>query len=188
MLWKLMVLSELVELGQLPYTTRRAIQTELEPAIAEFEQKFKQLFGKDFTAEYDVTAALTSVKAAYFAKDGAEKWFGKWPRFVPEAIGRYYTTLARRLEKDNFGRDDILQEGFIEAVTKAVVRFELVEELPVGVTVFTPVSPYSLGLGRQEKKAQHAVVLKDGVARIQTTANSFGNGLSSVGEDVEDFL
>jgi hypothetical protein len=69
--------------------------------------------------------------ATYRARDGDEKWFAKWPRYVPERLGRYYATLAETLEKEKFGTDKDLREAFTEAVGSGVVRFELVEELPV---------------------------------------------------------
>jgi hypothetical protein len=91
------------------------------------------MFGKEYTAEYDVSAALTVAKTKYLATDGPDKWFGKWPRFIPEYIGRYYTNLAKNLANAKFGQDEMLREGFNEIVSTGVVKFDIVDTLPVSV-------------------------------------------------------
>jgi hypothetical protein len=135
------------------------------------------MFGKDFRAEYDVAATLAAMKTQYFAKDGAEKWYGmwcsaqrhigesplktailagKWPRYVPETIGKYYTALARGLESGGFGKDELLSKSFTELAKKVSACAEIIRQDVDGVHCRTSSSsrsftPFQLSLPSQIK-------------------------------------
>ena len=68
-----------------------------------------------------------------------------------------------------FGEDDMLQEGFNEAVEKNQIAFRIVEELRKG-------SGYS------------EIFIEDGVLYIQTTPQNFGTNVDYACQDIVDIL
>jgi hypothetical protein len=109
------------------------------------------MFNKDYTAEYDVFKTLQTIKAATFAEaPDAEYWYQDNLSRVAEILGTYFEDVAKGLEDRGFGKDDMLQEGFVEAAGKVrrqldsgargqslmiegqgIVRFEFTDKLPV---------------------------------------------------------
>jgi hypothetical protein len=90
------------------------------------------MFNKDYVAEYDVLKTLQTIKAATFANAySADHWYHDHLARVPWIIAQYFMDVAEGLEYREFGKDDMLQEAFVEATDKGIVRFELVDKLPV---------------------------------------------------------
>jgi hypothetical protein len=83
-----------------------------------------------------VSNVFTIIKAAHPPSNKLENWIGKWPRYVPFSIGDYFVSLARQLKQNNFGDDEILQQAFNEKVTSGIIRFEIVDALPVIIPGF----------------------------------------------------
>jgi hypothetical protein len=78
-----------------------------------------QMFNKDYTAEYDVLKTLQTIKAATFAEANSEDgWYYNNLARVAVVIGLYFENLADGLQFREFGKDDMLQESFIEATEK----------------------------------------------------------------------
>jgi hypothetical protein len=54
---------------------------------------------------------------ARFAEEEGEKWT-RWYTQAPQYVGRYFVELAKGLEEQKFGKDEMLKEGLLEAADK----------------------------------------------------------------------
>jgi len=156
--------------GELPLGVRRGVVKYLEPALARAGAKFKQMFGKDYTFEYDLLHVYKERYAKTVEKEHTEEsWFRSYgSAFVPNMIGQYFEKAADGLEYKKFGKDEMLQEAFVEATGAGVIAFQLVDTLPSGY---------------------HGVKFEDDKLIIFTTAEKFASNINSeITEKVVDML
>ncbi|KAI5919420.1 hypothetical protein F4810DRAFT_503392 [Camillea tinctor] len=105
-----------------------------------------------------------------FAKlSGAAEVRDDWQGLLGSFTRLYFEGVAGRLEGLGFGRDELLREGFNEAVTKGEIAFRVVE---------------SLGGGR----IYNEVVIEDGVLYVQCTAKTWGVNIDDAAEKLVDIL
>ncbi|KAF5020807.1 hypothetical protein F66182_7167 [Fusarium sp. NRRL 66182] len=76
-------------------------------------------------------------------------------------------TLVSQLENDKFDKDDMLQEGLLEAVDKHAVYVRVVD---------------------QTSRSYNETVVEDGLLYLQTTPNDFGVNISQVASDLINIL
>ena len=76
----------------------------------------------------------------------------------------YFQNFASQLETLGFANDDMLQEGFQEGVDKNEIAFRVVSKL--------------------EKGSYNEIVIKDGVAYLQTTPEYFWSNVGQIGSNL----
>ena len=116
------------------YVARSYIRLEWDAQIKEVKTKIgKILARKDLKFEpnwEENWAALVKQANKRNSELSRFKLFeGTWERSFPEVMRKYYEGLAFNLQKLKFGEDEMLREGFNEAVESGRVVFRIVEEL-----------------------------------------------------------
>jgi len=152
--------------NDLPIVTRRAIAASLDPAVTKAQEELKKLFKEDYKVEADVGAILKKLLAApddiSWYKDYVNERAAEWTAL-------YFENAVNQLDQKKFGSDDMLQEAFLDATDKRIVRFEIVDSLKNG-------------------KTYNDTLFEDGEYKIQTVAKYFGTNVGDVGYDVIDRL
>ena len=92
-----------------------------------------------------------------------------WDKRLGVYVTPYFEAIAYALESNNFENDDMLREGFEEAVSEGEIKFRLVKELIPG-------------------RGYCQSVIENGVLYMQTTPKYWGVDYSSVGTDLVDLL
>lgn len=125
------------------YETRVDIKAYYEDKISEVQEEIKKTLGKQYTFEPGFEAAyakLSGTKANF--KDNLGSF-----------VYLYYSALSRTLVRRNFDSDDMLQEGFNEAVESGKIAFRIVD-------------------ASQMKDSYNEAVIEDGVLYLQVCASN----------------
>jgi hypothetical protein len=147
--------------------SRMAIRDEYEPKIEEYRQKAAELVGKEdlkfnpnFEETFEKLKAESQVKKTELRKD--------WEDAIGRITFEYFVGLADQLRWQKFEDDDLLQEGFQEAVSKNEVVFRIVDKLIA--------SSYC------------EVVVEDGILYIQSLAKTWGTNCGNAAEKLVEKL
>ncbi|KAI1148179.1 hypothetical protein F4825DRAFT_434915 [Nemania diffusa] len=151
----------------LSYAARTGIRTGYDNKIEEVRARVAELLAKpdiklnpNFEANFAALLAESKVKKNGLNKDW-ESQFGGWIRM-------YFQGLASGLEWQKFEDDELLQEGFHEAVDKGEVVFRIVDTLKEG--------------------SYNECVIEDGILYLQTTPKRWGSNMSDVAQKLVDKL
>ncbi|KAL4245320.1 hypothetical protein ABKN59_008338 [Abortiporus biennis] len=134
---------------------RENIKKEFDPKIGSLRQKFIELLQvPDFTLDPNFKGnAQVLNKAGTNATNDWETTFG-------ETAYRYFERIYQAMERDGFGKDDMLQEGFQEAVEMNKMTVRITEKL--------------------EKMRYNEVWINEGVFYIQTTPDNWGHWIEDL--------
>ncbi|KAJ4159795.1 uncharacterized protein LMH87_007737 [Akanthomyces muscarius] len=141
------------------YETRLDIKKNYEADIGEVNTQINTILKKDYTLEPGFEAAyakLSGTKANFKENLGSFVYY-------------YYNALAKALVRHKFDADDMLQEGFNEAVESGKIAFRIVD-------------------ASQMKQSSSEVVIEDGVLYIQTSPDSYGSNIDNVADKLVDQL
>ncbi|KAI1330466.1 hypothetical protein F5Y16DRAFT_363247 [Xylariaceae sp. FL0255] len=150
----------------LSFAARTSIRKQYDPQIKSVEDKIKELLGKPL--------ALTPNWEANFAKLKEESKKKKtelrkdWETGFGNAVLGYFQGVAYQLEWKKFEDDDMLQEGFFDAVEKAEVQLRVVDKL--------------------EKRHYNESKIEDGVLVLQTTPHHWNSNVNDPAENIVDLL
>ena len=116
------------------YVARSYIRLEWDAQIKEVKTKIQKLLQRKdlkFEPQWEANwAALVKQANKRNSELSRFKLFdGLWEREFPEVMRKYYEGLAFNLQKLKFGEDEMLREGFNEAVETGRIVFRIVEEL-----------------------------------------------------------
>ncbi|EPE05230.1 hypothetical protein F503_03835 [Ophiostoma piceae UAMH 11346] len=147
---------------KLSFAARTSIAKDYEPKIEAVRVRIAKTLARDdlklepnFEANYAVLSA---------AGVDAYKYEENLGSFTLE----YFEGVAYHLDSQKFGGDDMLQEGFNEAVEKGVIALRVVDSL---------------------KYASYCeVVVEDGTLFVQTTAEKYGVNINDAAEKIIDQL
>lgn len=108
---------------KLSFAARHAVakdyDTSIEPVL---EKARKALQNPALKFEPDFEAVGKMLKGGADVRDD-------WERNLGSFTVKYYESFADALEREKFGTDEMLREGFEEGVPKGVVRFRIVEKM-----------------------------------------------------------
>ncbi|XWX01171.1 hypothetical protein V2A60_009197 [Cordyceps javanica] len=141
------------------YETRIDIKKYYEAKIAEVSARINAVLKRDYALEPGFEAAyakLSGTKANF--KDNLGSF-----------VYLYYEALAKALIRFKFDSDDMLQEGFNEAVESGKIAFRIVD-------------------ASQMKETYGEVVVEDGVLYIQTSPDYYGSNIDDVASKLVDQL
>jgi len=151
--------------NDLPVVARRAIKEHLDPAVKELQEKLKKMLNKDYKFEYDILASIRKLKE----HPDDINWYKQYiNQRVPEWTARYFKAAVEKLEKKNFGKDEMLQEAFVESTETGIIRFELVDKLKHGT--------------------YNDTIFEGGEYKLQVTPKYFGSNVDDIGRDVVERL
>ncbi|OAR03015.1 hypothetical protein LLEC1_06071 [Akanthomyces lecanii] len=141
------------------YETRLDIKQNYDADIGEVNTQNNTILKKDYTLEPGFEAAyakLSGTKANFKENLGSFVYY-------------YYNALAKTLVRQKFDSDDMLQEGFNEAVESGKIAFRIVD-------------------ASKMTQSYGEVVIEDGVLYIQTSPDSYGSNIDDVADKLMDQL
>ncbi len=145
----------------LSYAARHSIKSDYEPKIdALVEKARKLLHNKEFEFVPGFEALGAKLKGGKDVRDDWETNLGSFSM-------SYFGSFVDALEREKFGDDELLREGFEEGVTKNKIELRLVDKLESGY---------------------NQILLDDGVLVIQTTPDKWGTNIHYAAEKLVDIL
>ncbi|KIW76401.1 hypothetical protein Z517_11147 [Fonsecaea pedrosoi CBS 271.37] len=123
---------------------RQSVRESYDPKIGDLQQAIGSLVGVPdilLNANFEANAAVLAAAGAQVRAD--------WDRILGRVSLDYFDGLKYQLERAGFKDDDMLQEGFQEAVTKREILLRVVDKL--------------------QKGTYHEVLVEDGVLVIQVS-------------------
>ncbi|KAI9732707.1 MAG: hypothetical protein M1818_007441 [Claussenomyces sp. TS43310] len=149
----------------LSFDARTAIKEQYNPAIDAVLAKARTLLALPdlaFTIDFEETFARLDGAA------GASAAPRDWQKRLGAHALAYFAGFTEAIERQGFGKDDMLQEGFADAVDKKVVQVRVVDKLV--------------------RKTYNEMVIEDGVAYIQTTAVYWNSNVRDPANGLMDLL
>jgi hypothetical protein len=108
---------------KLSFAARHSIATDYEPAIgAVLETARKALQNPKLEFDPDFEGLGAMLKGGKDVRDD-------WERNLGNFAVKYYESFTDTLQREKFGEDDMLREGFEEGVPKGIVKLRLVEKM-----------------------------------------------------------
>jgi len=128
---------------KLSFVARAAVKNDYDPKIGQVLEKARGLLqNNDFKFEVDFEGLGKALKGGKGGRDDWESNLGGFAR-------GYLEGFVDVLEREGFGKDDMLREGFQEAVTENAIGVRVLESI---------------------KGSYNEIVLEDGKAFIQVGA------------------
>ncbi|KAF2495274.1 hypothetical protein BU16DRAFT_550109 [Lophium mytilinum] len=148
----------------LSYSARINIAKAWDAKLPELQKKIgAQLANDKIVLDPNFVAVYAALKAApVVAKERPD-----WEQSLGYIMNQYFNGLLHTLAYQKFEKDDMLQEGFAEAVEKGEIRFRVVEKL-----------------GRTYNES----VIEEGVFWMQTKPETWATNCGDVGSDVVNLL
>ncbi|OLN94177.1 hypothetical protein CCHL11_02841 [Colletotrichum chlorophyti] len=151
----------------LSFAARTDVRQEYDEKIEETRSKLAEILEKpdivlvpNFESNFDKIKAAAGKKGTQVRDD----WEGNLGNFTR----MYFEGLVYQMGYQKFADDDLLREGFNEAVEKGEVHFRIVDKMVYGT--------------------YGEVVLEDGAVYVQTQAHNFGANVSYAAEKLLDQL
>ncbi|KAK4167133.1 hypothetical protein QBC43DRAFT_8469 [Cladorrhinum sp. PSN259] len=154
-----------------PFTffVRESIRNDYDSKIAETRHKIAQLLNK---ADEEVTLAPNFddvfAKLQEASKKKGSSLRDDWQKVLGGFIHSYFEALASHMAYSKFGEDELLQEGFLEAVSTNKAVFRIVDKL--------------------QYDSYCECDIDDGILYLQTTAENFGTNIDYVAQKLIDRL
>lgn len=149
----------------LSYQARVSIEKSWDQNAMDIEAKIAKCLhnpGIKLTPNFLEVYAALKADPEITKEDGWDKRLGMY-------VTPYFEAIAYALESNNFENDDMLREGFEEAVSEGEIKFRIVKELAPG-------------------GAYCQSVIENGVLYMQTLPKYFGVDYSRVGGNIVDLL
>ncbi|CAK7220082.1 hypothetical protein SCUCBS95973_004036 [Sporothrix curviconia] len=154
---------------ELSFSAKSSVRQKYEPKIANVQAKIAEQLGKPA----DAITLVPNFEALYAAllaesKRPGNKLYKKWEDQIGPFVLGYFESVQSHLTQKKFATDDMLQEGFNEAVDKSTIELRLVDKL---------------------KYAKYCeVVVEDGKLYVQTTLEQYGNAIVDAASKIVDQL
>ncbi|EGY21980.1 hypothetical protein VD0002_g1937 [Verticillium dahliae] len=151
----------------LSFLARHSIKTEYDAKIDAVQKSIATQIAKpDIKLIPNFEASFATLKTAAAAKGSEVR--DDWEKQLGYLIEQYFEGLDWQLKNMKIEEDDLIQEGFNEAVEKGELVFRLVDTLKYG----------SYG----------EVVIEDGTLYLQALPSTFGSNVSYAAEKLVDQL
>ncbi|KAH7347659.1 hypothetical protein B0T11DRAFT_143395 [Plectosphaerella cucumerina] len=151
----------------LSFLARHSIKTEYDAKIDAVQKSIAAQIGKpDVKLVPNFEEAFATLKAAAAVKGSEVR--EDWEKQLGYLVEQYFEGLDWQLKNIKIESDDLVQEGFNEAVEKGELVFRLVEKLQYGL--------------------YGEVVIEDGVLYLQALPSTFGSNVSYAAEKLMDQL
>ncbi|OCK83715.1 hypothetical protein K432DRAFT_290480 [Lepidopterella palustris CBS 459.81] len=147
------------------YLARHSIADEWEKGAADLQKKIGTQLAND---KIILTPNSEAVWAALKNEKCVSDNRADWEKALGYMVMEYFKGLLWTLEYEKFASDDMLQEGFAEAVPKGEVKMRIVKKLVQG--------------------SYNECVIEDGVLYLQTTPENWGTNCSDIASKIVDIL
>ncbi|KAI1090540.1 hypothetical protein F5B19DRAFT_503996 [Rostrohypoxylon terebratum] len=150
----------------LSFAARKGIRDEYEDKAEEIREQIGKILEKpDIKLTPNFEDTFTKLQQESKADSGFrsdwESNLGSFTRF-------YWEGLANQLKSQKFDQDDMLREGFLEAVEKGEIAFRIVDKL--------------------KHKLSCECDIEDGVLYLQCTSKTWGSNIDDAAEGLLDLL
>ncbi|KAK3362366.1 hypothetical protein B0T25DRAFT_4731 [Lasiosphaeria hispida] len=153
----------------LSFSARIGIKAEYEDQINGTRHQIAELLGKaDDEVTLDPNFEETHAKLAAAKKVKGSGIRDDWQGALGSYTASYFEALASHMKYINVGDDELVQEGFLEAVDKVKIVFRIVDTL--------------------KHSSYCEVEIDDGVLYLQCTAERWGTNISGVASKLMDIL
>ncbi|CAK7228419.1 hypothetical protein SCUCBS95973_006876 [Sporothrix curviconia] len=150
---------------KLSFAARSGIRSDFEPKAEEIRSKIAKVLNRD---DIKIEPNFEGLYAVLSKPDNVKIVGADYEGRLGFLLHSYFDGLAYQLENQKFGSDDMLQEGFNEAVETGIIAFRIVDKL---------------------KYASYCeVVIEDGKLYIQATVKNFGVNTSDAAQKLVDQL
>jgi len=139
-----------------------------DPKVEELTNKFKEMLKTDiklnpnFESNFAILKKNAGVKAVGLRED--------WEARIGSFFLSYFEGLHYQMEWKKFGEDDMLQEGFEEAVPKHEIQLVIAEKLETG------------------KSNYNECLIKDGIFTLQTQPKTWDSNINDAGQYIIEML
>ncbi|KAM0438497.1 hypothetical protein ACHAPT_001246 [Fusarium lateritium] len=144
------------DLGPMSYRVRMET-LKYQERIGEKQDELNAMLQKEVAFDPNWEAVFEKMNSADDAVDN-------WRYSIGDQIRWYFGAVVSRMNGDGFGTNDVLREGFLEAVEKETIAFRIVDKT---------------------KETYNEYVVEDGVFYVQTTPKYFGVNIDRTGPLVE---
>lgn len=152
---------------KLSYAARTSIKQDWDPKIEELTKKIADMLKvPNLKLEPNFESNFAILKENEKKAGLREDWESR----IGDFFYKYFDGLHYTLNWKKFGEDDMLQEGFQEAVSKNEIALKVVEKLETG------------------KSNYNEIVIKDGVLCIQTTPKTWDSNIGDAAQYIIDML
>lgn len=153
----------------LSFSARFGISNDYEPNVAAVQHSIAELLGKQdgeitLNPNFEETFAKLKEASSNKKNDIRDDWQNNLGSFTV----KYWEGLAYQMKYQKVGEDELIQEGFLEAVSTLEFKFRLVDTLKYG----------SYG----------EVVIEDGILYVQAKPETFGVNVDYIAEKLIDQL
>lgn len=153
----------------LDFDAKTAIKKDYEPAIGAIQGRIAAAIDTPVMTLHPNFEANFAKIAAYVASGQKETTFPReWQRTIGKDTISYFKAFAERLEDSGFPKDEMLQEGFKDAVEKNEISLRVVDKLIKGT--------YS------------ECVIEGGVCYMQTIPKYWTTNIRATSENIMDLL
>ncbi|KAL8708421.1 MAG: hypothetical protein Q9220_006711 [cf. Caloplaca sp. 1 TL-2023] len=153
----------------LDFDAKQGIKKNYDPKIEGLKQQIGKILDTqvfEFTPNFEQNYAL--IEAWNKAGKTGNVFSSEWQRQLGDTTYAYFQYFTEHLEEDGFGKDEMLQEGFKEAVEKNEVALRVVEKLTKGV--------------------YNECIIENGVLYIQTTPDNWNSNVRDPAVGLIDML
>lgn len=155
--------AEQPEDNKLNYMARRSIREDWDPQAEALTKSARELLKNEnlnFRPDFDTLFATLQANKAKLDRDDWDQNLGGW-------VHSYFEGVVSQLKWQQFGEDDMLQEGFAEAVPNNEIAFRIVDKT---------------------EKSYNECVIEDGTVYVQTTISNWGVNISDAAQGFVDIL
>ncbi len=154
----------------LSFSTRLGIRSDYEPTIAETQQKIAKLLGKgDDEIKLNPNFEDTFAKLAEHSKTKGNGLREDWQSVLGSFTLKYFEAIAYQMSYIKVGEDELIQEGFLDVVSKLEFTFRIVDKL-------------------KGDSSYCEVEIDDGVLYLQCPAAKWGVNIDYIAEKLMDLL
>lgn len=153
--------------SQMSYAARTDIKKNYDPNVEDIRKKIADMVKMpDLKLEPNFESNFEMLKKNAKAAGIREDWESR----IGDFFLKYFDGLRYTLEWKKFGEDDMLHEGFQEAVSKGEVHIKVVEKLETG------------------KSNYNECVIKDSILYLQTTPKTWDSNINDSAAHIIDML
>ncbi|KAF5587154.1 hypothetical protein FPANT_6999 [Fusarium pseudoanthophilum] len=153
--------------GGLSFDARASLEV-YEKKIPEVKARLEKIIGVSaFTLEPNFEATYDELAAYESSGKGLRE---DWQKQLGTAVLDYFDNFAKGLQRAGFGEDDMLQEGFQEAVSTNKIAFAVVDALEI------------------KGKSYNESIVKDGVLYLQVTPEKWWSNVDGIADGFVDIL
>jgi len=153
----------------LDFDAKTAIKKDYEPAIGAIEARIAAAIDAPVITLYHDFEANFARLAAYVASGQKDSMFPReWQKNIGKDKISYFNAFAEKLEDTGFKKDEMLQEGFKEAVETSEISLRIVDKLV--------------------KVSYYRCVIEGGVCYMQTTPKYWTTNIRETVADIMNFL